>query len=252
MKKACVLLMMGALLMLTLSGCGGPRYTLHLDDDGFETGKTEYAAGEKVTVTYDLIGTDTDYRFYLDDDAVELKRTYDPRRGYVLSFRMPEHDVTLYVEARSSMVYVPPLEYLDAGIGGISAKKSDVTEFIYTYDWSGFNALYQRYRFYTEDGAYRFYHETRKAENEYAWAWEAELTASGTVELSVYEWEEFLSFLVGGTAAEPEEKAETGDSGPWMYLNCKAGDTTVRLEYRFASPERQSDFEAYCRSLAGE
>ena len=244
-------IMIGVLIMLSFSACGTQKYKVHFDGYGFESRKTEYAEGEKVTVYYDLIATDTDYHFYIDDD-VEMSQNYDDKHGYVFTFKMPDHDVTLHEESRNSMVYVPPHDYTDAGITGISIMQSDITDFYYTYDWSGYNALYQRYRFYVEDGEYLFYHETRKTENDYGWASEADITASGTVSLSIYEWDEFLYYLTEGAAAEPEESDEAGDSGPWMYLYYRSGDTTVRKEYHFASAERQSDFEEFCQSLAQE
>ncbi len=82
---------------------GKKKYELHLDDFGFKSAKKKYAAGKKVTVYYDLIATDTDYRFYSDD--VELKQGYESGQGYVFTFTMPEHDVTIHVESRNTMVY---------------------------------------------------------------------------------------------------------------------------------------------------
>lgn len=94
-------------LAFVMSGCKAKddivKYKISFNDSIFETEKTEYAAGEKVTVRYDIIATDTDYRFYSDD--VEFKQDYDG--GYVFSFVMPEHDVTLNVESHNSMEYDP-------------------------------------------------------------------------------------------------------------------------------------------------
>ena len=243
--------MIGALIMLSVSGCGKQKYKLNFGSYGFESRKTEYAAGEKVTVYYDFIATDTDYSFYIDDD-VEMKQSYDNDHGYIFTFTMPDHDVTLHEESHNSMIYVPPLDQMDAGISGISASLGDITDFCYTYDWTGYNAFYQRYRFSEEDGAYLFYHETRKTENDYGWNTEEDITASGTLFLSVYEWSDFLDFLTEGSAAEPEDSLEDGDSGPWMYLSYRSGDSIERREYHFASADRLQAFEEYCRSLAGE
>ena len=79
------------------------KYDLHFDSSGFESEKTRYAAGEEVTVRYDIIATDTDYHFYSDD--VEFTQDYDG--GYVFTFTMPDHDVTLNVESHNSMEYIP-------------------------------------------------------------------------------------------------------------------------------------------------
>ena len=92
---------------MTLFGCGKPKYRLRFDGYGFQSARTAYAAGEKVTVTFDLIATDTDYRFWLDDESVKLTQNWDEKRGYVFTFAMPEHDVTLHVSSRNSMEYVP-------------------------------------------------------------------------------------------------------------------------------------------------
>ena len=248
MKKSMYFILIGVLLMLAISACGKQKYKLLFDGYGFESKKTEYASGEKVTVYYDFIATDTNYTFYIDDD-VTMKQSYDNDHGYVFTFTMPDHDVTLHEESRNSMIYVPPLEYTNAAIEGISILKADITDFYYTYDWSGYNALYQRYRFYAEEGKYLFYHETRSIENDYGWASEADITASGTISLSIYDWDEFLYYLTDGSAVDPEEAVLDGDSGPWMYLYYKSGDKTERKEFHFASAEQQTEFESFCQSL---
>ena len=235
--------------MLSVCGCGKQKYKLNYDGYGFESQKTEYVAGERVTVYFDFIATDTDYHFYIDDD-VEMKQSYDNDHGYVFTFTMPDHDVTLHEESHNSMVYIPPLDQMDAGISGISISFGDITDFYYTYDWVGYNATYQRYRFYTEDGQYLFYHETRKIDDDYGWASEADVTASGTLSLSVYEWSDFLDYLTNGSATEPEDSVEDGDSGPWMYLSYRSGDIIERKEYHFVSADRRLSFEEFCRSLA--
>ena len=107
-KRLCILLL-GAILMFSLFGCGKKKYKLLFDGYGFDSRKTEYAAGEKVTVTYDLIATDTDYQFWLDDDGVALDQDYDPQHGYVFTFTMPERDVTLHMSSRNSMIDIPRL-----------------------------------------------------------------------------------------------------------------------------------------------
>ncbi len=110
------------ILAMTLFGCGfgedAMKYRVIFDDSTFETERTLYSPGEEVTVRYDMIATDTDYSFYSDD--VDLKVDFDG--GYVLSFVMPEHDVTLRVESRNTMEYDPdahkaeeptsPLDYI--------------------------------------------------------------------------------------------------------------------------------------------
>jgi hypothetical protein len=110
-------------LMLIFSGCGKDvaeqpepvvedeqddtvKYQLILDY-GFESKKTSYAEGDKVKVYYNIIATDTDYSFYTDSEDVELKRDYDDKKGFVISFIMPAHDVALHVDSVNSMEYHP-------------------------------------------------------------------------------------------------------------------------------------------------
>ncbi len=106
MKKYVVLPVV-FILFLLMTGCGimdgNVKYKLIFGNSGFESEKTKYAPGENVTVRYDMFATDTDYRFYSDD--VEFEQSFDG--GYVLTFVMPEHDVTFNVESRNSMEYDP-------------------------------------------------------------------------------------------------------------------------------------------------
>jgi len=101
--KKLLLILLGATMMLSFFGCGKQKYKLQYDL-GFQSEKTEYEAGEKVTVYFNLIATDTDYRFWLDDESVELEQDYDEKLGYVFTFQMPEHDVTLHRSSRNTMV----------------------------------------------------------------------------------------------------------------------------------------------------
>ena len=96
---------LGVIMGLSLFGCTKPKYKLNFDGHGFESKKEKYAEGETVTVYFDLIATDTDYHFWLDDETVALKQDYDGRRGYVFRFTMPDHDVTLHMDSHNSMEY---------------------------------------------------------------------------------------------------------------------------------------------------
>lgn len=101
-----LLYFMGVIMAFSLFGCRKPKYKLILDGS-FESRKTEYAEGETVTVYFSMIATDTDYHFWLDDESVDMKQNYDERHGYVFTFSMPAHDVTLHEESHNSMVYQP-------------------------------------------------------------------------------------------------------------------------------------------------
>lgn len=95
-------------IALCLGGCSSAnRYKVDLDgaDFCYEGVKKSYRAGEEVTLYYTLIATDTDYSFALDGESINFD--YDDRKGFVIQFTMPEHDVTLTCNSQSSMTYVP-------------------------------------------------------------------------------------------------------------------------------------------------
>ncbi len=107
MKKKSICFLTGVIILMSLFGCGKPKYVLTFEKTGFETEKKKYEEGEKVTVYYDMIATDTDYSFYTDSEDVVLKQEYDNNHGYVFTFQMPAHDVKMGVSSRNSMVYEP-------------------------------------------------------------------------------------------------------------------------------------------------
>ncbi len=98
-----LILLAGVCLMM---GCGQKKYKVLSQDTVFKPDKKSYAAGETVTVYYDLFATDTDYSFFCDSD-VDMKQSYDDAHGYVFTFTMPAHDVTMRVKTRNSMEYDP-------------------------------------------------------------------------------------------------------------------------------------------------
>ncbi len=100
----------GGIIMLGLFGCGAKKYKVDYDGDReyYEGAKDEYEAGEKVVLYYDLIATDTDYAFYLDDEKINFG--YSEDRGFIIEFTMPDHDVKLRCETRNSMEYIPSID----------------------------------------------------------------------------------------------------------------------------------------------
>ena len=121
----------------------------------------------------------------------------------------------------------------------------EIRDFYYTYDASSYPPVYQRYRFYEEDGEYFFFHETREGED---WPQtEESITASGTVKLTEEDWKTFFGYIADGTLKQPEDEALSGDAGPWMYLYRGKGQE----EYVFASYAARLAFEEYCRKLSG-
>ncbi len=59
----------------------------------YENVKSSYKEGTEVELYYVMIVDDTEYSFYLDGKG--LLYGYHPKKGYVLRFTMPAHDVTL-------------------------------------------------------------------------------------------------------------------------------------------------------------
>ena len=119
-KKLLMTPMLIIILVMSLIGCGQAAPADDEDDDdeekyelildrGFKCDETEYAEGDKVKVYYDIIATDTDYRFYTDSDDVDLTVDYSDKKGYIIKFRMPDHDVELHVDSYNTMEpYIEP------------------------------------------------------------------------------------------------------------------------------------------------
>ena len=142
-----------------------------------------------------------------------------------------------------------PVTLNDGKINGTDIGANDIAHFYYTYENINYNAFYQRYHFYTEDGKTMFFHETREVKNDYGPAEENDRTKYGTIELSENDWARFFDLIKDGTAKNREENIETGGRGPWMYIYT---DDTVEnsKEYHFASYEAQTEFVAFCEELA--
>jgi len=79
----------------------------HGSKELYRDAKDAYPAGETVVLYFDLIATDTDYSFFLDEEYLNVSYEND---SFKLTFVMPEHDVSLRCETRNSMEYVPPVQ----------------------------------------------------------------------------------------------------------------------------------------------
>ena len=94
-----------ALIAAWLVSCaGGEKYRVDYCGikDMYGNAKDSYRAGTEVTLYFDLIATDTDYSFYLDGERIRFE--YDEKKGFVIRFTMPEHDVKLECETVGSML----------------------------------------------------------------------------------------------------------------------------------------------------
>ncbi len=114
MKKKILAILFLVLFAFAVTGCekeededaGSDLY--HVDYNGdiidFTGAKNYYHAGEEVTIYYGFIATDTDYSFYLDDEYLNVG--YSDDKGFIISFTMPAHDISIRVESRNSMEYI--------------------------------------------------------------------------------------------------------------------------------------------------
>ena len=129
-RKTLIIILTGVMLMMSLGGCFGKRYKV-IADSGFTQKKKTYAAGQKVTLYYDLIATDTDYSFYSND--VELKQSYDNDHGYVFTFTMPEHDVLIQMHSENSMVWNPDEHREETEEDWIAQIRNKACEMVFDY-----------------------------------------------------------------------------------------------------------------------
>ena len=129
-----VLSLLGGLLLVGLTSCsGGERYQVDYcgSKDCYSNAKDSYRAGTEVTLYFDLVATDTDYSFLLDGEPVHY--TYDDRKGFVIQFTMPNHDVKLECNSKNSMLPFPDdgwddFEYEDdSGSMGLGNPLTEIT-----------------------------------------------------------------------------------------------------------------------------
>ena len=104
-RKIGIVILLGV-LMMGLFGCA-KKYKVDYNGHkaAFPGAKDSYRAGEKVRLVYDIIATDTDYSFHVE--GAEYRIDYSDGEGYVVTFTMPNHDVSVQVESRNSMVWEP-------------------------------------------------------------------------------------------------------------------------------------------------
>ena len=127
----------------------------------------------------------------------------------------------------------------------------DITDFYYTVENINYDAYYQRYRFYVEDGRHLFFHETRERKNDYGPCTEEDTTLTGIVELTDEQWTKFTDLVTGGTVKARGDSADSGGTGPWLYLYW-TNDKGKYQQFSFDSYETQAKFEEYCLSLASD
>ncbi len=134
-------------------------------------------------------------------------------------------------------------------IVGTDIAFEDITDFYYTEENINYDAYYQRYRFYVEDGKHLFFHETRERKNDYGPCTEEDTVQIGTMELSEDQWSEFTAFVKGGTVTARKDPVDSDGRGPWLYLYWKK-DKSKDQRFAFESRETEAKFEEYCQTLA--
>lgn len=76
--------------------------------DFFKGAKELYKSGEEVRVCYNMIATDTDYSFFVDGEP--FSPDFNGEEGYIIQFTMPEHDVSIEIKSKNSMICVKDIK----------------------------------------------------------------------------------------------------------------------------------------------
>lgn len=86
------------------NGSGKNSYNVdyHGQKDMFTGAENSYREGETVELSYGLIATDTDYSFIVDGQVV--KANWNEKKGYIIKFTMPDHDIDVYCTQSNSMI----------------------------------------------------------------------------------------------------------------------------------------------------
>ena len=135
---------------------------------------------------------------------------------------------------------------------GKDIERYNITEFYYTYENINYDAFYQRYHVYKTDyGTPYFTHITRERKNDYGPTTPEDTVKSVTIEMTDEQWKKFYELISGGTVAEREDTADSGDSGPWYYLYWDKDKEKYR-EYTFESPAAEKALKEFFVSLADE
>ncbi len=131
-------------------------------------------------------------------------------------------------------------------IVGKNIKESDIKEFWYTVDASTDPPRFERFRFYEEGGKHWFYCEQRQGDH---WPLtEADVSLSGSVELTAEQWLDLFALLSGGRVVKRTENLESGDAGPWLFLYWSR-DGGKYQEFSFASGADRKAFEIFAGDL---
>lgn len=192
------------------------------------------------------------------DDGILYRKCYDSnmkREYYLLIVFICVLVCFVFTSCISTKKPDEPSKAADRYLVGVDIDNTSIYSFVWTFHNINFDAEFQRYKFYVEEGKYFFYHESRKRENEYGPTTEDDITKSGTIELSKEKWDEFLLTIAGGTVTKRNEEPTAGGSGPWIYLSWdkeqKVKDSDKYDEFSFVTYKNEKEFEDLCKKLAG-
>lgn len=103
-RKQKIILLTMVVMVMSLFGCGKKSYNVDYcgQKNMFSGAEDSYMEGDTVELSYELIATDTDYTFFVDGQAVNAK--WNVKKGYIIKFTMPDHDIEVYCTQRNSMM----------------------------------------------------------------------------------------------------------------------------------------------------
>lgn len=134
---------------------------------------------------------------------------------------------------------------------GKDIQENDIIDFYYTVENINYDAFYQRYRIYVEEGQHVFFHEKRERKNDYGPATQDDTTRIGTITLTDEQWSKIYSYLSDGVVKAREESADSGGTGPWLYLYW-TNDKSKYQQFSFDSYDTEVKFEEYCETIASD
>ena len=131
-------------------------------------------------------------------------------------------------------------------IVGERIQTPEIKDFYYTVSTSTNPPDFWRYRYYKDGDKWVFHYEKREGDH---WPLsEDDITQFCDVDLTDAQRDEFFSYITNGKVTKREESADSGDSGPWLFIYWN-GDKDEYQVYSFESYAKQKEFEAFSESL---
>ena len=139
-RRILAILLTGGLIMALFGGCQSTKYNVDYcgKKDSFKGAKDSYRAGEKVELIFKQPETDGDYSFFVE--GARVSADYEADKGYIFSFTMPQHDVSVNIDSNNAAVCVAgsdktaELSFHSFDGGGPSFRVKIEDESLVTYD----------------------------------------------------------------------------------------------------------------------